>query len=139
MSDFPDDVPKHPDLDVTGLETGFQRHLRLDVVRFRQRLFSGGWSGERLYDVVRRGQAVAIVLYDPDRDAVVLIEQFRIAAVFAGLSPWMIEVVAGLVDKEGEPDADAYIARQRQRDPDLWVIEIETSAPDGVLDDGIIE
>ena len=38
-----------------------------------------------------------------------------------------------------EPDADAYIARQRQRDPDLWVVEIETSAPDGVLDDGIIE
>jgi hypothetical protein len=38
-----------------------------------------------------------------------------------------------------EPDADAYIARQRQRDPDLWVVEIETGAPDGVLDDGIIE
>ncbi len=38
-----------------------------------------------------------------------------------------------------ESDADAYIARQRQRDPDLWVVEIETAAPDTVLDDGIIE
>ena len=37
-----------------------------------------------------------------------------------------------------ESDANAYIARQRQRDPDLWVIEIETLAPDTVLDDGII-
>jgi hypothetical protein len=38
-----------------------------------------------------------------------------------------------------ESDADAYIARQRQRDPDLWVVEIQTAVPDTVLDDGIIE
>jgi ADP-ribose pyrophosphatase len=102
MSDF----PEHPDLRVTGLEIAFRRHLRLDVVRFHHRLFSGGWSGERVWDVVRRGAAVAIVLYDPERDAVVLIEQFRIAPVFAGCSPWMIEVVAGLVDHQGESEAE---------------------------------
>ncbi|HWD56921.1 MAG TPA: DUF1491 family protein [Stellaceae bacterium] len=38
-----------------------------------------------------------------------------------------------------ESDADAYIARQRQRDPDLWVIEVETVAPATILDDGLIE
>ena len=37
-----------------------------------------------------------------------------------------------------EADAAAYIARQRQRDPDLWVIEIETAAPDALLDSPII-
>lgn len=100
------DFPQHPDLRVTGHEIAFKRHLRLDVYRFRHRLFSGEWSGERVWDIVRRGGAVAIVLYDPERDAVVLIEQFRLAPLLAGMSPWVIEVVAGLLDHEGESEAD---------------------------------
>jgi hypothetical protein len=37
-----------------------------------------------------------------------------------------------------EADADAYIARQRGRDPDLWVIEIESASPDAVLDTPVL-
>jgi hypothetical protein len=37
-----------------------------------------------------------------------------------------------------EPDADAYISRQRRRDPDLWVIEIETGLAGVVLDERVI-
>ena len=96
------DLPEHPDLKITAQEIAFRRHLRLDVVRYRNRLYSGEWSGERVYDVVRRGGAVAIILYDPHRDEVVLVEQFRLPPLIAGFSPWITEVVAGLIDKEGE-------------------------------------
>jgi ADP-ribose pyrophosphatase len=105
------DLPSHPDLQIVSQDVAFRRHLRLDVVRYRNRLYSGEWSGERVYDVLRRGGAVAIILYDPERDEVVLVEQFRLPPLIAGFSPWITEVVAGLVDKEGESN-DAVARRE---------------------------
>jgi ADP-ribose pyrophosphatase len=103
----------HPDVEILAAETGFARHLRVEVVRFRHRRFDGGWSGERVFDVVRRGAAAAIVLYDPERDSVVLIEQFRVAALYAGRSPWLIEAVAGLVDSDETPE---QVARREAKE-----------------------
>jgi len=37
-----------------------------------------------------------------------------------------------------EADADAYIARQRQRDPDIWIVEIEHPEAERVLDGKVI-
>jgi GMP synthase (glutamine-hydrolysing) len=37
-----------------------------------------------------------------------------------------------------EAEADAYVARQRRRDPDLWVVEIETGSGDAVLDEPVL-
>src|SRR5204863_7736125 len=109
----PPPLPSHADVRIEGIETPFSRFLRIDVVRFRHKLFSGEWSGEREYDVLRRGEAVAIILYDADRDRVVLVEQFRLPALYAGLSPWQIEPVAGLVDEDEGYEA---VARRETRE-----------------------
>ena len=37
-----------------------------------------------------------------------------------------------------ETEADAYIARQRGRDPDLWVVEIDSAAADAIIDTPIL-
>ena len=81
---------------------------------------------------------------DPDAGAILvkLCEREAGATVLAqtrradGTLGWLRATGAAPV---AEGDADAYIARQRQRDPDLWVVEIETALPGTVLDDGIIE
>jgi ADP-ribose pyrophosphatase len=101
------------DVEIIEATTAFERFLRLDTVRFRHRLFSGDWSAVHTYDVMRQGAAAAIVLYDPDQDAVVLIEQFRLPALVAGASPWQLEVVAGLVDGD-EPPAAVAVRETRE-------------------------
>lgn len=110
MNDAP---PAHPDIAIDTVETGFQRFLRLDVVHFRHRLFSGKWSGPRAYDVLRRGPAVGLLLYDPARDALVMIEQLRMPALYAGMSAYQLEIVAGLVEP-GE--SDEAVARRESRE-----------------------
>jgi ADP-ribose pyrophosphatase len=110
----------HPDVEIVGTTTVAARHLRIDTFRFRHRLFSGEWSAERSYDVLRRGQAVAIVLYDPDCDAVVLVEQFRLPALLAGGSPWQLEAAAGLIDTDETPEAVAI--RETREETGLTLI-----------------
>jgi len=75
---------------------------------------------------------ILIKLYDRDTGTTVLTQTRRAD----GALVWMRATGAVPVD---ESDADAYIARQRQYDPDLWVVEIETATPETVLDTGIID
>jgi len=112
--------PSHPDVEIARTRTVSARHLRIDTFRFRHRLFSGEWSAQRNYDVLRRGQVVAIVLYDPDRDAVVLVEQFRLPALLAGRSPWQLEAAAGLIDTDETPQAVAV--RETREETGLAII-----------------
>ena len=106
-------LPAHPDVEIVEATKAFERFLRVDVFRFRHRLFSGGWSALRNYDALRRGQAASIVLYDPDRESVVLVEQFRLPALLAGSSPWQLETAAGLV-YSGETQAAVAVRETRE-------------------------
>lgn len=108
-------IVAHPDAEIAGTVAGFRgSHLGIDRVRFRHRLYSGEWSRERQYEVLRRGAAAAIVLYDPEREAVVLVEQFRLPALVAGFSPWQLEAVAGLLDGDGETPEEVAIRETRE-------------------------
>ncbi len=56
---------------------------------------------------LERGDAIAMLLYDPEGDEVLLIEQFRIGPAVRGDRAWLIEVVAGMIDEGEEPVAAA--------------------------------
>ncbi len=103
-----------PDVEILAHETCFQGYFRIDRYRLRHRLHDGGWSGEMTRELFERGHAVAVLPYDPAADAVVLIEQFRIGAYAAGFAPWLIEIVAGIIDP-GET-AEAVARREAQEE-----------------------
>lgn len=89
------------DVELLKRETLHQGFFRLEALEFRHRLFEGGWSEPVRREVHSRFDAVGVLLYDPERDALVLIEQFRAGAIDDAVSPWKLELVAGLVE-DGE-------------------------------------
>jgi ADP-ribose pyrophosphatase len=85
-------------VEILDKTTPFEGYFQIDVYTLRHRKFDGGWTGTMTREVFERGHAAAVLLYDPDRDRVVMLEQFRIGAFAAGVESWLIEVVAGIID-----------------------------------------
>ena len=101
------------DIEVLGSETLYQGFLKLVRYRLRHRLHEGGWSGELVRERVEGLRAASVLLYDPDMEAVVLVEQFRIGALEGPHGAWVLETVGGYVPPGEDPEV---IARREVRE-----------------------
>ena len=95
-------------VEIIETTTAYAGYFRVDRYRLRHELFAGTMSGEIVREVMERGHAVGVLPYDPVRDEVVLIEQFRIGALAAGRPAWLIEIVAGVIEPGEDPEAIAH-------------------------------
>ncbi|MGQ8707844.1 ADP-ribose diphosphatase [Serratia sp. TSA_198.1] len=86
------------DVEIIARETLYRGFFSLNLYRFRHRLFNGDMSPEVKREIFERGHAAVLLPYDPVRDEVVLIEQLRIAAIDTSSSPWLLEMVAGMIE-----------------------------------------
>ena len=98
-------IPTHPDVVVEAGQRVWSGRFPLDVITFRHRRFDGALSATRRWELWRRGPAAALLPYDPLADAVVLIEQFRLPALAAGVDPVLVELPAGLCEHNEDPAA----------------------------------
>lgn len=103
----------HQDVDIIERVSVHQGFFELQRLRLRHRLFEGGWSEPLTRELFVRDDAVCVLLYDPDRDAVALIEQFRVGALEDVRSPWLLELVAGIVEPGESTEA---VARREARE-----------------------
>ncbi|CZX56233.1 TPA: ADP-ribose diphosphatase [Enterobacter cloacae] len=93
------------DVEIIARETLYSGFFSMELYRFRHRLFHGEMSGEIRREIFERGHAAVLLPFDPVRDEVVLVEQIRIAAYDVSESPWLLEMVAGMIE-EGESVED---------------------------------
>lgn len=110
------------DVEIVGKEPLHRGHVTLDRYKIKHRLFSGGWSGEFTRELMHRGQAAGVVLFDPLRDEVVLVEQFRIGPYVAGRAAWQIEIVCGVID-DGET-AESVVRREALEESGCAVMDL---------------
>ncbi|MEQ8664468.1 MAG: NUDIX domain-containing protein [Rhodospirillales bacterium] len=99
----------------------FDGYFKVERLTLRHELYQGGWSAPLVREVLSRGHAVAVLPYDPLRGEIVLVEQFRVAALKAFDEPgaqvgpeqspngaWLLECIAGIVE-DGEAAVEAAV------------------------------
>ena len=109
---------------VSERTTPYRGYMRLDHYKLKHTILDGEWSIDLSREVLERGHVVSVLPYDPFRDEVVLIEQFRIGAYTAPeTSPWQIECVAGIIEPHQLAEDTAY--RETEEETNLRILDLE--------------
>lgn len=97
------------DVEVLAHRQPYASYFAVEEFDLRFRNFDGGMSKTVTRAVFISGDAAVVLPYDPARDRVLLIEQFRPGPQARGAAnPWLIEAVAGRIDGGETPEAAAY-------------------------------
>jgi len=97
--------------DTEILHDGF---FRMEHFLFRHRLYEGDWSPQLSREILVHSPVAPVIPYDPVRDEIVLIEQFRGGIYASGdENPWSVEIVAGIIEL-GETAAEMAVREAKE-------------------------
>lgn len=108
---------------ILSREVTHQGFYQMDTVTFEHELHAGGTSGLVERELFVRGNVVGVIPYDPRTDSVVLLEQFRIGAMYESPDPWLMEIVAGMIDTDETPEQVAI--REAREEAGLTLEKVE--------------
>jgi ADP-ribose pyrophosphatase len=109
-------------IELLHAETAFDGFFRMERIKLRHGLYAGGMSEPLIRERLIGAHVAAVLPYDPRLDEVVLIEQFRIGALERGPDAWLLEVVAGRIERGETPEGVA--ARECQEETGCTVQQL---------------
>ena len=93
------------DVDVGAQRQPYARYFAIEEYDLRYRRFDGSWSDQTTRAAFISGDAATVLPYDPVRDRVLVVEQFRPGPYSRGdANPWLLEAVAGRIDPFETPE-----------------------------------
>ncbi|CAA0109493.1 ADP-ribose pyrophosphatase [Zhongshania aliphaticivorans] len=101
------------DVEIDEDRAAWRGFFQVRELRLRHRLFGGGWGNWLSRELFVRGPAVGLLPYDPVNDTILKVEQFRVGALSRAKSPWLLELVAGIIDTDESP---ADVARREAKE-----------------------
>lgn len=107
------------DVEILACEPLYKGFFKCNKYTLKHKLFSGEWSAPLQREFFERGKAAALLAYDKQQDKVILVEQFRFGAMAGEQSPWLLELIAGMID-EGE-EAEQVVKREAFEEAGLVV------------------
>ncbi len=107
------------DVKIDAIVERYQGFFKINEYHLSHKLFNGKMSKVYSREIFERGDAVVLLPYDPVADSVVLQQQFRPGALRSEGSPWLLECIAGMFDKNEQP-IDVAI-REAQEEANLII------------------
>jgi ADP-ribose pyrophosphatase len=111
-----------PRVEILDRTVVFDGHFQMVRYRLRHWQFAGGFGPELRREVFLRGHAAAVLPYDPVRDEVALVEQFRVGALETPCDPWLLEPVAGII--EGDESAHEVARREALEEAGVAILDL---------------
>ena len=113
----------HDDVRLKPIENLYSGFFKINLYQFQHALFAGGESEVIRREILERGDAVAVLPYDPVTEQVLLIEQIRIGAIKSKHSPWLLECIAGMTD--GSENYESVVKKEAFEEAGLNLTELE--------------
>ncbi len=111
------------DVEIKEEKLVYKEFFQVKSLSLRHRCFSGEWSDWLTREQICRQDAAAVILFDPGEDKIIMIEQFRTGIMGKpDTSPWMLEIVAGLLE-EGE-NPDNTVIREAQEEAGATILTL---------------
>ena len=126
------------DVTVHRKERAYKGCFAIDRYEMSYKRFDGQRTKVLVREIFERDRnAVVMLPYDALTDEVMFIEQFRPGALSDPLSPWLVEVIAGMIDPGEDPLQAAVRELEEEghlklRTQDLIPIGYEYPSPGGV-------
>lgn len=122
------------DIQILGREVIGEGWGQLERYHLKHRRFDDSWSQAIDRDLYTIGEVAAVLVYDPKQDIVLLTEQFRTCGLRYGEATWLVEIVAGLIDGDDDPEETARREAKEESGCDIAdLVHISThySSPGG--------
>jgi len=105
-------------------KTVYEGFYKIESVKYSHSLHSGAMTGTIDVELFVRGDVVGLLPYDPVSDQVALIEQFRIGAMNNKPDPWLVQIIAGMIDTDETPEQIAIREAKEEAGIDLVDVEL---------------
>ena len=96
----------HNDVEIQSREYAFKGFVQVEKVSLRHRLFNQTeYTSAIQRELIRRKEAAGVLIYNDQQQKFALIEQFRVGAIDDEISPWQLEIIAGVLDGDESPES----------------------------------
>lgn len=93
------------DFEIKNREYIYNGFIKVEKISLQHRLFNQTEYTRRIdRELIRRKEAAGVLIYNDQQQRFALIEQFRVGAIDDAISPWQLEIIAGVLDGNESPE-----------------------------------